>query len=162
MARAFSQVIAKPDDEAAPDDSQIAIDGKTLRGSKDAEGKAEHVLSAFCAWLEQPVGHTSSRIKEKEIPDTLELIQFRDLADKIITGDAIFCQREIVAKIAEKSADYLVPVKENQRDLRKEITTAFNEPVFPLNEWLAPPEADRGRIEQRQIAASGGSQRVHT
>ena len=70
MARAFSQVIAKPDDEAAPDDSQIAIDGKTLRGSKDAEGKAEHVLSAFCAWLEQPVGHTSSRIKEKEIPDT--------------------------------------------------------------------------------------------
>ena len=65
-------------------------------------------------------------------------------------------------KNSEKSADYLVPVKENQRDLRKEITTAFNEPVFPLNEWLAPPEADRGRIEQRQIAASGGSQRVHT
>ncbi len=27
----------------------IAIDGKTMWASKDGEGKAEHVLSAFCA-----------------------------------------------------------------------------------------------------------------
>ena len=43
----FSQVIAKPDDETKADCNHIAIDGKTLRGSKDDEGKAEHVLSAF-------------------------------------------------------------------------------------------------------------------
>ena len=103
MARAFNQVIAKPDDESALDDSQIAVDGKTLRGSKDAEGKVEHVLSAFCARLEQSVGHTSSRGKGKEIPDALELTQTPDLTDKIITGDAIICQREIVSKITEKS-----------------------------------------------------------
>ena len=63
MARAFSLVSAKPDDETATDDSQIAVDGKTMRGRKDVEGRAEHVLSAFCARLEQPVGHASSRGK---------------------------------------------------------------------------------------------------
>ena len=47
------------------------IDGKTLRGSKDVEGKAEHVLSVFCVGKEQSVGHTSSRGKGKEIPDAL-------------------------------------------------------------------------------------------
>lgn len=36
---------------------QISIDGKILRGSKDAAGRAEHMLSAFCATLEQSLGH---------------------------------------------------------------------------------------------------------
>ena len=123
---------AKPDDETAPDDSQIAINGKTSRGSKDVEGKAEHVLSAFCARLEQSVNHTSSRGIGKKMPDALELIQTLDLTDKITTGDAIFCQREIVSKIVEKGGDYLLSVKESQRDLSEEITTAFNE-RFSLN-----------------------------
>ena len=101
MALVFSQVIAKPDDETAADYSQIAIDGKTLRGSKNVEGNAEHVLSAFCAQLEQSVGHTSSRGKRMEIPDALKLIAMLGLTDAIITGDAIFCQRENTSKTVE-------------------------------------------------------------
>ena len=45
----------------------------------------------------------------------------------------MFCQKEIVSKIIEKGGDYLLSVKENQRDLYKEITTAINEPVFPAS-----------------------------
>ena len=82
MALVFSQVTAKPDNETAVDYSQIAIDGKMLRGNKDVECKAEHVLSAFCAWLEQSVGHTSSCGKGMEVPDALKLIIKRDLSDK--------------------------------------------------------------------------------
>ena len=55
MARVFSQLTAQPCDETTVECSQITIDPKTLRGSKDVEGKAEHVLSAFCAGLEQSV-----------------------------------------------------------------------------------------------------------
>ena len=54
-----------------------------------------------------------------------------DLKGKIVTGDAIFCQKSIVAKIVEKGGDYVLPVKNNQRNLRENIETAFNEPVFP-------------------------------
>ena len=44
---------------------------------------------------------------------------------------AIFCQKSIAAKIVERGGDYVFPVKDNQKTLRQDIETAFNEPVFP-------------------------------
>ena len=110
---------------------QLSIDGKTLRGSKDADGTAEHVLSAFSAALGQSVGHCSSRGKGLEIPDAMRLLEKIDLEGMIVTGDAIFCQKTITSRIVEKGGDYVLPVKRNQKDLHEEIATAFNEPVFP-------------------------------
>lgn len=132
MARVFSRFTLEPPCHEASEinASQIAIDGKTLRGSKDYEGKAEHVLSAFCAALEQSVGHTSSRGKGREIPDALRLLETIDLEGMVVTGDAIFCQKTITSRIVEKNGDFLFPVKDNQKDLREEIETAFREPVF--------------------------------
>jgi hypothetical protein len=133
MERAFSQIaIAKSDaqgDIVSP--RQIAIDGKTLRGSKDSNGRAEHVLSAFCSALEQSVGHVSSRGKGLEIPDALRLLDKIDLIGRVLTGDAIFCQKTITSKIVAKGGEYVLPVKRNQKDLLEEIETAFREPVFP-------------------------------
>ena len=153
MARVFSRfTLETPCNEASEvTASQIAIDGKTLRGSKDNEGKAEHVLSAFCAALEQSVGHTSSRGKGREIPDALRLLETIDLEGMVVTGDAIFCQKSITSRIVEKNGDYLFPVKGNQKDLREEIETACREPVFPLTEWQDPPRTGHGRIELRHI-----------
>lgn len=134
MARVFSQIAAAlpPDaEEDAADRCQIAIDGKTLRGSKDADGRAEHVLSAFCVALEQSAGHVSSRGKGLEIPDALRLLDTLDLTGRVVTGDAIFCQKTIASKITEKGGDYVLPVKRNQKDLQEEIETAFREPAFP-------------------------------
>ena len=109
----------------------IAIDGKTMRASKDRDGKAEHVLSAFCCGLQTIVGHEASRGKGLEIPDALKLLERLDLTGKIVTGDAIFCQKSIATKIVERGGDYIFPVKDNQKTLRQDIETAFNEPVFP-------------------------------
>lgn len=43
----------------------------------------------------------------------------------------MFCQKSIVAKIADKGGGYVLPVEDNQKTLRENIETAFNEPVFP-------------------------------
>lgn len=129
LAAVFGRLEAAPQAEDAI--QQIAIDGKTLRGSKDTNGKAEHVLSAFCAGLEKSIGHTSSRGKGMEIPDALRLLNKIDLSGKVTTGDAIFCQKSITEKIVERGGDYVFPVKNNQKDLRGEIETAFDTPVFP-------------------------------
>jgi hypothetical protein len=43
------------------DQRHIAIDGKTMRASKDADGHATHVLSAFCAGLQSILGNEASR-----------------------------------------------------------------------------------------------------
>ena len=151
MARVFSQLTARPLEYVASD-NQIAIDGKTLRCSKDADGNAVHVLSAFCAEMERTVGHASSRGKGFEIPDALKLLDNVDLKGKLVTGDAMFDQREITEKIVGKGGEFVFPAKGNQKDLRNEIALAFNDPVYPPKRFYAPPENDHGRIDQRQIA----------
>ena len=113
LALVFSQVIAKPDDETKADCNHIAIDGKALRGSKDDEGKAEHVRSEFCENLEQSVDHTSSRGRGMMIPDAMKLLEKFNLTDETFTGDAMFCQREITSKIVEDDGNYLLPVRGN-------------------------------------------------
>ena len=132
MAQAFGQLTAETGAQADTDTNHLSLDGKTLRGSKDADGKAEHVLSAFCVALDQSVGPVSSRGKGMAIPDALRLIDQLDRTDKIVTGDAIFCQKTITSKVVGKGGDDVLPVKDNQKDLRDEIKTAFTEPVFPL------------------------------
>ena len=133
LAKAFSQFTAEQRDCDGDETMlrQLSIDGKTLRGSKDADGKAEHVLSAFSAALAQSVGHSSSRGKGFEIPDALRLLEKIDLEGLIVTGDAMFCQKAITYRVVEKGGDYILPVKKNQKDLLEEIETAFLEPVFP-------------------------------
>ena len=109
---------------------RLSIDGKTLRGSKDAGGNAEHVLSAVSAVLGQSVGHYSSRGKGFEIPDALRLLEKIDLENMIVTSDAMFCQKSITYQIVDKGGDYVLPVKKNPKDLLEEIKPAFNEPTF--------------------------------
>ena len=118
-AQALADVLGALFLEEGGNARHIAIDGKTMRASKDSEGKAEHVLSAFCSSLQTVLGHEASRSKGLE------------LRGKIVTGDAIFCQKSIAAKIVERGGDYVFPVKDNQKTLRQDIETAFNEPVFP-------------------------------
>jgi len=132
LAEAFSQFTIDQEEYEGNETMrrQLSIDGKTLRGSKDADGKAEHVLSAFCAALGQSLGHSSSRGKGMEIPDAMRLLEKINLEGMIVTGDAIFCQKTITSRIIEKGGDYVLPVKRNQKDLHEEIATAFNEPVF--------------------------------
>jgi hypothetical protein len=112
----------------------VAIDGKTMRASKDADGRAEHVLSAFCGDLQSMLQQEASRGKGLEIPDALKLLERLDLKGKVITGDAMFCQKSITAKIVERGGDYVLPIKDNQKTLRENVETAFNAPTFPPRE----------------------------
>lgn len=63
---------------------------------------------------------------------------------RIVTGEAMFCQKSIVAKIIENGRDYVLPVKDNQKNLRENIQTAFNS--SPVCERVEPnistPDAD--------------------
>jgi hypothetical protein len=113
------------------DARHVALDGKTMRASKDQDGKAVHCLSAFCCGLREVVGQTASRGKGMEIPDALKLLAKLDLKNKVITGDAMFCQKKIYKTIVDGGGDYVFPVKGNQKHLQEDIKTAFNEPIFP-------------------------------
>jgi predicted transposase YbfD/YdcC len=58
--------------------------------------------------LQTVLGHETSRRKGFEIPDALRLFERLDPKGKIVTGDAIFCQKSISAKIVEGGGESAV------------------------------------------------------
>ena len=86
-ARALADILGALDLADGNDARHIAFDGKTMRASKDSDGKAEHVLSAFCCGLQTIVGHEASRGKGLEIPDALKLLERLDLTGRPHNSD---------------------------------------------------------------------------
>ena len=102
------------------DGAVIAIDGKTLRGSRGATtGRAPiHLVSAFAAANGVVLGQLKTDSKSNEITTIPALLDMLRLRGCLVTLDAMGCQKAIVAKIVEGEADYLVSVKDNQPTLR--------------------------------------------
>jgi hypothetical protein len=100
----------------------VAMDGKTLRGSRDGENRAVHLVSAVTHEEGLVVAQTRVPSKTNEIKSVEPLLQNLDVEGAVVTGDAMFAQSEIARYIVEeKRADYLFTVKDNQPTLRKEI-----------------------------------------
>lgn len=115
----------------------IAIDGKTLKGSRRLDTKALHVLSAFATELSVVIGDLVVEPDQNEITAALVLLKDLPLDGAIITGDAMFCQREICRYITEADGHYLFVVKDNQPSLREAIAESFGD-LSPLGPRLQP------------------------
>jgi len=119
--------------EAIPEDElrAIALDGKTLRGTLTPHQRAVHLLSLF----DQRMGCVLSqqRVDEKtnEHKAALELLKTIVLKDCVVTGDAMFCQREICQQIIDSGGDYFVVVKDNQPSLQETIAAEFRAAFSP-------------------------------
>ncbi len=103
----------------------IAIDGKTLKGSRRLDAKALHVLSAFATGLSAVIGDMEVKPGQNEITAALAFLKELPLEGAVITGDAIFCQREICPIIGDGGGDYLFTVKDNQPQLKANIAESF-------------------------------------
>jgi hypothetical protein len=105
----------------------IAIDGKTLKGSRRLDAKALHVLSAFAAELGTVIGDLIVEPDQNEITAAMVLLKGLPLDWAIISGDAIFCQREICRHIRDGNGHYLFVVKDNQPQLKADIAESFGD-----------------------------------
>lgn len=114
----------------------VAIDGKTLKGSRRLDAKAVHVLSAFATELSAVIGDLTVAPDQNEITAAMVLLKGLPLDGVIITGDAIFTQREICRHIRDRHGHYLFTVKDNQPQLRTDIATAFGD-LSPLGRSAA-------------------------
>jgi len=102
----------------------ISIDGKTLRGSRDGEKPAVHLLSAIVHGSGTVVAQVVVGQKTNEIPCVKPLLAELDLKGGVVTGDALHTQRETARFIVEeKDAHYVFTVKDNQPTLRDDIET---------------------------------------
>ncbi|HEV3386089.1 MAG TPA: ISAs1 family transposase, partial [Gemmata sp.] len=110
---------------------QIAIDGKTMRGSKKktATGscKATHIVSAWASEQGITLAQVKTDEKSNEITAIPELLKLLDVSGALVSIDAMGCQKEIAQNIVAQKGDYLLAVKENQPRLFEDIQRLADE-----------------------------------
>lgn len=135
----------------------VAVDGKTLRGSRqDADGKgALHLVSAYAHEAGLILAQRAVDGKSNEITAIPDLLDMLALEGAIVTIDAIGTQKQIAAQIIAKKADYVLALKGNQGTLEKDAALFFADPLLagdcPYHEETA---VGHGRIEERHVRAA--------
>jgi predicted transposase YbfD/YdcC len=129
----------------------IAMDGKTVRGAKNKEGKAPHLVAALAHGIGAVLGQVAVDAKSNEIPAVRELLKaFADLAGVVLTIDAMHTQHDTAQLILGRHADYVMTVKANTPTLYKQLKK------LP---WARIPSVssvskDHGRRARRTIKAA--------
>jgi predicted transposase YbfD/YdcC len=142
---------------------EMPIDGKTLRGTIP-QGKTQglHLLAAFLPSQGIVLFQVEVESKENEIVAAPRVLKSVDLRGKIVTGDAMFAQRELSEVVVAGGGEYVWTLKDNQASLREEIEAAFKieEGKTALavmkNDFTRAETIDKahGRIEQRRVVVT--------
>ena len=143
----------------------IAIDGKQLRRSHDKTlGKqAIRMVSAWATANHLVLGQVKVRTKSNEITAIPKLLKLLDITNCIITIDGIGTQTKIVSQIVAGGADYLLPVKENQKNLYDDLRLFFKlaqQNEFAKVSYTTHRTVDNrhGRVEIRECWAISGEE----
>ncbi|WP_318036815.1 ISAs1 family transposase [Streptomyces caniscabiei] len=100
----------------------LAVDGKSLRGAARATGRKIHLLAA----LEHATGVVLAQLDVGEKTNEITCFQplldtVADLAGAVVTSDAMHTQREHADYLLARGAHYIVIVKGNQKNLRRQL-----------------------------------------
>ncbi|MDP3638422.1 MAG: ISAs1 family transposase [Azonexus sp.] len=135
----------------------VALDGKTLRGSKDGPNTAVHMVSAYATALGVSLGQAGVAGKGNELAAIKALLESLVLKGCIVTIDALGCQTEIAKKIVDQGGDYMLAVKDNQKNLSQAVVEFFDTAeAFDYRNVVVQKsvsvEKNHGRIETRRVA----------
>ena len=132
----------------------IAIDGKALRGTRQAGQKAiVHMVSAWASGNNLVLAQRKVDDKSNEITAIPKLLAALELTATVVTIDAIGCQRSIAQQITEQKADYILAVKENQGHLLADVKDSFR--MLAADAVAEEIDCGHGRVERRRCAVVG-------
>ena len=137
----------------------VCLDGKTLRGTIPAGmTRGVHLLAAYLPDQGIVLVEVAVDGKENEIVTARAVLSLIDVQGCVVTGDAMFAQRELSRQVRRTGGDYLWCVKENQETLHTEIATLFTTPPLPAlpDDFTTALSVDtaHGRYEERRLTAS--------
>lgn len=117
------------------------------------ERSAFHDVSAYSAETKLCLGQVTVGQKQNEIVAIPEILDLLEIKGCIVTIDAMGCQKEIASKIIQGKADYILMVKDNQKELKEQV-----EKMFRLEKNCKKDEttdAGHGRVETKKCEAIG-------
>lgn len=130
----------------------IAVDGKaicsTAKGGNSR--KALQILSAYITDSGITLAQEAIHEKTNEIPVFQEMLTYLDVEGRLITADAMHCQRETSRRIVQKKGGYLFGLRENQPSLLADVRFFFEDDIN-RDQWEScqTTEQNAGRIEKR-------------
>jgi predicted transposase YbfD/YdcC len=131
----------------------IAIDGKTLRGSKQRGAEDAHLLSALSQRLGVVLRQVAVADNSNEIGATTDLLANLVLTGRVVTVDALLTQADLAQTILDRGGEYLMAVKDNQPTLLEDLTVLFADPHTTVT-CTETVSLHGGRIERRRLLAS--------
>jgi predicted transposase YbfD/YdcC len=98
----------------------VRLDGKTVRGAKDAAGNQRHLLAALAGRTAQSsvvAAQAEVGVKTNEVPMAKVVLGQIDLNGKLVTADALHTVKATAEFICEAGGEFVLPVKENRKAL---------------------------------------------
>jgi len=141
-----------------------SIVGKVLRGTIDMEpNDGLYLLAVFLPGQGITLAQVVVENTQNEISVAPKALEYINLRNKVVIGDALHTQRQIPIQIGRTGGDYLWTVKGNQPQLPEDIQRWFDEevPLLPGMGYL--PKDSRsttllnighGRIKMRTLTTS--------
>jgi len=127
----------------------ISIDGKTIRGASNNDGKSLiHIVSAWANDTGLSFGQLKVNEKSNEITAIPKLLEKLEISGCFITIDAMGCQTKIANDIDFLDGTYFLAVKENQKELYNNIIDSFR--FLDIDSNSENIDVGHGRIETRK------------
>lgn len=130
---------------------RIAVDGKTLRGSRSGDTTGRHLLAALDHATGAVLGQVAVDEKSNEVPALRTLLADVPLAGAIVTADALHTQRETAGWLVGRGAHYLLTVKANQPRLHAQLAAL---PWGKVRTAARGRNRGHGRVEYRAVKAT--------
>jgi predicted transposase YbfD/YdcC len=134
----------------------MAIDGKTLRGSKKQGAHEAHLLSALSHRLQVVLGQVAVDDKSNEITAIDKRLTLVGVAGRVTTTDALHTHRQLAQAILDDGGDDMMVVKENQPTLLEDIVLVF-EHADVLADTISETRSSSlhgDRLEERHLCTS--------
>ena len=140
----------------------IAIDGQTHKGARrTGESKSSlHMVSAWAAGLKVVLAQEKVDEKSNEITAIPEVLKMLEIKGCIITIDAMGCQQKIAQQIIDQGGDYILGLKENQKNTLEAVTEHFSTTKETFLTTFVENDKGHGRIETREHFTSNSNEVV--
>ncbi len=125
LEQALARWVAGRLTQHASDD--LAVDGKTVRGSAEGDVPGVHLLTAYVPSASAVLKQLRVDAKTNEHKAALRLLGVLPLQGKVVTGDAMFTHRDVAQTIRDRGGDYILIAKDNQPELRAQIEAALHD-----------------------------------
>lgn len=131
------------------------LDGKVVcRVRAEEPEKQLHLLALQESEVNLTVLQTALQAGENEISAGKRLLKKVDLTDKIVSGDAIFAQKELSQTVVENGGEYLWKLRANQGKIYELAKEHFEQSRDRYLGKTVDMDKGHGRIEERSLLTS--------